>query len=105
VIDAVGVEATWALGLGAVRPGGRIEAVGLGDPSGSLDYFAVIGKEAMITGSFAWVDDDFARAIELVTSDAIDTDGWFTRASFADGQRAFEELVDTTDRFKVVLSP
>jgi 2-desacetyl-2-hydroxyethyl bacteriochlorophyllide A dehydrogenase len=105
VVDAVGVEATWALALRAVRPGGRIEAVGLGAAAGTLDYFAVIGKEATITGSFAWTDEDFARAVELIERGAVDTTGWFTHASFADGQRAFEELVDTTERFKVVLSP
>jgi 2-desacetyl-2-hydroxyethyl bacteriochlorophyllide A dehydrogenase len=105
VIDAVGVEATWALALRAVRPGGRIEAVGLGAGAGTVEYFAVIGKEATITGSFAWTDEDFARALELIEAGEIETAGWFTRASLADGQRAFEELVDTTDRFKVVLTP
>jgi 2-desacetyl-2-hydroxyethyl bacteriochlorophyllide A dehydrogenase len=103
VIDAVGVDATWALAPRAVRPGGRIEAVGLGAGAGALDYFAVIGKEATITGSFAWTDGDFARALELVEAGEVETAGWFTSASLADGQRAFEELVDTTDRFKVVL--
>jgi 2-desacetyl-2-hydroxyethyl bacteriochlorophyllide A dehydrogenase len=105
VIDAVGVQATWALALRALRPGGRIEAVGLGAGAGTVDYFAVIGKEATITGSFAWTDEDFRRALELVEAGAIETAGWFTRATFADGQRAFEELVDTTQRFKVVLAP
>lgn len=105
VIDAVGVEATWALGVRALRPGGRIEAVGLGAPAGQVDFFAVIGKEVKITGSFAWTDDDFTRAIQLIEGGAIDTAGWFTRATFAEGHRAFEDLVDTTDLFKVVLTP
>jgi 2-desacetyl-2-hydroxyethyl bacteriochlorophyllide A dehydrogenase len=105
VIDAAGVAETWAFGLRAVRPGGRIEAVGLGAAVGEVDFFGVIGKEATITGSFAWVDDDFTRALSLIQDGLIDTTGWFTWASFADGQRAFEELVDTTDRFKVVLAP
>lgn len=105
VIDAVGIEETWGLGLRAVRPGGRIEAVGLGASGGMVDFFAVIGKEAAITGSFAWTDEDFTHAIELIEAGAIDTSGWFTRATFADGQRAFEDLVSTTDRFKVVLTP
>ncbi|MGZ8607594.1 MAG: zinc-dependent alcohol dehydrogenase, partial [Actinomycetota bacterium] len=105
VIDAAGFEATWALGLRAVRPGGRIEAVGLGAGAGKIDFFAVAGKEVTITGSFAWTDDDFDRAIELIASGAIDTTGWFTTMPLADGQRAFEELVDTTERFKVVLTP
>jgi 2-desacetyl-2-hydroxyethyl bacteriochlorophyllide A dehydrogenase len=104
-IDAVGVEPTWALALRSIRPGGRLEAVGLGAATVTIDAFAVIGKEATITGSFAWTDDDFGRALALIESGAIDTVGWFTRASFVDGQRAFEELVDSTGRFKVVLSP
>jgi 2-desacetyl-2-hydroxyethyl bacteriochlorophyllide A dehydrogenase len=104
-IDAVGLEATWALALRAIRPGGRVEIVGLGAGAVTLDSFAVIGKEATITGSFAWTDEDFVRALALVEAGAIDTTGWFTDAAFADGQRAFEELVDTTERFKVVLVP
>jgi L-iditol 2-dehydrogenase len=105
VIDAVGVEPTWALALRAVRAGGRIEAVGLGSASGSIDHFAVIGKEATITGSFAWTDEDFGNALALIEAGTIDTTGWFSTMPFADGQRAFEQLVDTTDRFKVVLTP
>jgi 2-desacetyl-2-hydroxyethyl bacteriochlorophyllide A dehydrogenase len=104
-IDAVGVEPTWALALRAVRPAGRIEAVGLGATGGTLDYVGVIGKEATITGSFAWTAEDFARAVDLVEGGALDTAGWFSRATFEEGQHAFEELVDTTERFKVVLSP
>jgi hypothetical protein len=41
----------------------------------------------------------------LIQDGALDTTRWFTRASFADGQRVFEELVAGTDRFKVVLTP
>ncbi len=105
VIDAAGFEATWALALRAVRPGGRIEAVGLGAPAGRVDFFAIAGKEVSVTGSFAWTDDDFARSLELIERGAIDTTGWFTTMPLAEGQRAFEELVDTTERFKVVLVP
>jgi 2-desacetyl-2-hydroxyethyl bacteriochlorophyllide A dehydrogenase len=105
VIDAAGFEATWAMGLRAVRAGGRISEVGLGAGSGTVDFFAVLGKEATITGSYAWSDDDFARAIELLTQGAIDPAGWITTMPLADGQRAFEELVNGAGRFKVVLVP
>ena len=105
VIDAAGFEATWALALRAVRPGGRVEAVGLGMPAGTVDFFAIAGKEIQVTGSFAWTDEDFARALALIEAGAIDTSGWFTTVPLAEGQRAFEELVDTTERFKVVLTP
>ena len=105
VIDAVGVDATWARAIRSVRPGGRIETVGLGAPSVTVDAFGVIGKEVAITGSYAWVDDDFAAAVQMIETGAIDTTGWFTRSTFDEGQRAFEELVDTTGPFKIVLRP
>lgn len=105
VIDAVGVETTWGLALRAVRPGGRVEAVGLGAQKGFVDFFAVAGKEIQITGSFGWTDEDFRRAIGLIEAAEIDTDGWLTSAPLAEGQRAFEQLVDGTELFKVVLVP
>jgi 2-desacetyl-2-hydroxyethyl bacteriochlorophyllide A dehydrogenase len=105
VIDAVGLETTWGVALRLARAGGRIEAVGLGAPRGEIDFFAVGGNELAITGSFGWTEDDFARAVELVASGAIDSTGWISTVPLAEGQRAFEQLVDGTDRFKVVLVP
>lgn len=105
VIDAVGLPSTWGLSLRAVRPGGRIEVVGLGSPTATIDAYALIGKEARITGSFAWTEGDFDRALVLVAAGAIDVEGWFSRLPLVEGQRAFEELVDTQERFKVVLVP
>jgi 2-desacetyl-2-hydroxyethyl bacteriochlorophyllide A dehydrogenase len=105
VIDAAGYEATWAMGLRAVRSGGRIEEVGLGSGSGTVDFFSVLGKEASITGSYAWGDADFSRAIELVSDGALQVDDWITTMSLADGQRAFQELVGAAGHFKVVLVP
>jgi 2-desacetyl-2-hydroxyethyl bacteriochlorophyllide A dehydrogenase len=103
VRPAAGFEATWALGLEAVRPGGRIFEIGLGAPRGTVDYFAVLGKEATITGSYAWTDRDFARALELLVAGALDADGWLTRVPLADGQGAFEDLADQGHPFKVLL--
>ena len=105
VIDAVGVEDTWRTSLRAVRAGGRIEVVGLGAPNGDVDFFGVIGKEAVITGSFACTDDEFAAAAALITRAPIDTTGWFTRAPFAEAPRLFHELAYGMDLFKVVLTP
>jgi 2-desacetyl-2-hydroxyethyl bacteriochlorophyllide A dehydrogenase len=105
VIDAAGYGSTWAMGLRAVRTGGRIEEVGLGAGSGTVDFFAVLGKEATIAGSYGWGDDDFARAVEMIAQGELDPAGWFTTMPLADGQRAFQELLDGAGRFKVVLVP
>ena len=104
VIDAAGYEATWAMGLRAVRTGGRIDEVGLGAASGTVDFFAVLGKEVTIAGSYAWGDEDFARAVELMAQGALDPAGWITTMPVEDGQRAFQELVDGSGRFKIVLT-
>ena len=104
VIDAAGFEATWALGLRAVRTGGRIHEVGLGSGSGTVDFFAVLGKEATITGSYAWSDVDFESAAELIRDGAIDASGWITTMPLVEGQRAFQELVGGAGHFKVVLT-
>jgi 2-desacetyl-2-hydroxyethyl bacteriochlorophyllide A dehydrogenase len=105
VIDAVGLGATWASALRLARAGGRVEAVGLGAASGEIDFFSIVGRELSVTGSFGWTDGDFARAIDLVSHGAIQTEGWFSTFALEDGQRAFEELVDGIDHFKVVLTP
>jgi 2-desacetyl-2-hydroxyethyl bacteriochlorophyllide A dehydrogenase len=106
VIDAAGFEASWALGVKAVRPGGRIVEVGLGAPSGSLDYVAVLGKEATITGSYAWSETDFARSLDLLSRGALDPSGWITTMALDEGQRAFERLTTPgSDLFKVILTP
>ena len=103
VIDAAGFQATWALGLQAVRPGGRILELGLGAPSGMVDFFTVLGKEATIAGSYAWTDQDFARSLELLADGALTPDGWLTRVPLAAGQEAFEDLADHGRPFKVLL--
>lgn len=105
VIDAAGFESTWALALQAVATGGRIYEVGLGSASGTMDYFTVLEKEATITGSYAWTDEDFGRALTLLAEGRLDHDGWITHMPLAHGQRAFEELEEGTGRFKVVLDP
>ena len=106
VIDAAGFEATWALGLRAIRRGGRMEQVGLGAGSGTLDYFAVLGTEATIAGSYGWSEADFARSLELLHVGALAPRGWLTWMPFEDGQQAFERLTNPgTDLFKVVLRP
>jgi len=103
VIDAAGFESTWALGLHSVRAGGRIFEIGLGAPRGTVDFFAVLGKEVSITGSYAWTDRDFARSLELLAEGALDADGWLTRVPLGDGQAAFEDLTDRGRPFKVLL--
>jgi L-iditol 2-dehydrogenase len=105
VIDAVGVPATWSLGLGAVRYGGRIEVVGLGASEGPLSYHALVTKGVTLAGAYACVPADFERSLALLASGEVDVSSWITTMPLADGQRGFETLVDDDRYTKVVLTP
>jgi 2-desacetyl-2-hydroxyethyl bacteriochlorophyllide A dehydrogenase len=105
VIDAAGYPTTWSLALEAVRFGGRIEALGLGAVEGPLAYQSLIAKGVTVVGSYACVPADFARALELLGSGDVDADPLITTMALADGQGAFEALVDGGTYTKVVLVP
>jgi threonine dehydrogenase-like Zn-dependent dehydrogenase len=105
VIDAVGVPATWALALNAVRFGGRVEAVGLGAVEGPVPYQTLVAKGITVAGSYACVPSDLDRALAHLERRDIDVAGWIATMPLADGQRAFEALVDEDRYTKVVLTP
>jgi len=105
VIDAVGLPPTWALALDAVRYGGRIEAIGLGAAEGPVSYHALVTKGVTIVGAYACVPADFERSLALLAGGEVDVGSWITSMPLADGQRAFEALVDDDRYSKVVLTP
>ena len=105
VIDAAGFPATWELALKAVRWGGHVEAIGLGAVEGPVSYHGLVTKGLSVVGSYACVESDFDRALALLASGEVDVAPWITVMPLADGQRAFEALVDDGSMTKVVLVP
>jgi 2-desacetyl-2-hydroxyethyl bacteriochlorophyllide A dehydrogenase len=105
VIDAVGIPSTWELGLDAVRFGGRIEAIGLGAPEGPVSYHALVTKGVTVVGAYACVPADFDRSLVMLAGGEVDVGSWITSVPLADGQIAFETLVDDDRYTKVVLTP
>jgi len=105
VIDAAGFPATWALATDVVRSGGRVDVIGLGATEGPVRYQTVVAKALTVMGAYACVDADFARAVHLLASGAVDPSEWVTTTPLVDGQAAFETLVDGGRQIKVVLVP
>lgn len=66
VVDASGSVSAIRMAMTAMRPGGRLVLVGLGDAP--LPWF---GGRVDLVGSFAYTDADFARAVELLVSGAV----------------------------------
>ena len=87
------------------RPGGHIDIIGLGAVEGPAAYQAIVAKGLTLVGSYACLERDFVRALDLLTSGAVDVDGWIDTMPLADGQAAFEALVDDERFTKVVLTP
>jgi L-iditol 2-dehydrogenase len=105
VIDAAGFAPTWSLATQAARPGGRIDVIGLGAAEGPVSYHAIVAKGLTVVGSYACVEADFTRALHLLASGEVDVDGWTVAMPLADGQSAFEALVDDGRFTKVLLTP
>jgi threonine dehydrogenase-like Zn-dependent dehydrogenase len=66
VIDAVGRASTRQLAVAAVRPGGRVVLLGLHDDVTGFGGHDLVRREVLVTGSYAYTDDEFARALALV---------------------------------------
>jgi threonine dehydrogenase-like Zn-dependent dehydrogenase len=67
IFDAVGSAATHAQSVRSQRPGGVTVWLGLADAAPGFDSTALVRDEKRILGSFAYDDDDFDRAAELVS--------------------------------------
>ncbi len=91
--DAVGLTATIADALASTRLGGAVCLVGMGQPRVDLDAFAVSTMERSLVGSFAYSDDDFRAAVDLVAGAPDVADALVSRVvSLADAPAAFAAL-------------
>ena len=107
VIDAVGSDATRALALQLVRPGGRVVYIGLHDESSLLAANYLVRQEITIQGSFAYTPADFTQALDLLERGVV-TPGpaWIEERPLAEGGAAFAGLLDGTIATpKIILRP
>jgi threonine dehydrogenase-like Zn-dependent dehydrogenase len=104
-VDAAGFEATWRAAIDAVKNGGTVVAVGLGQAEGTLPFNVIVRRAIQLRGQFAYSRADFARAVEILGEADLPLD-WLSDASLADGAQAFANLVARPAEFsKVVLAP
>ena len=106
VIDAVGATPVRTQAIRAVVPGGRVVFIGLHDEESVLPANYIIRQEITFTGSFAYTDDDFAQAVDLLVRGVVQPSvDWLEERPLSDGPSAFAELVDGKARAtKIVLT-
>jgi threonine dehydrogenase-like Zn-dependent dehydrogenase len=107
VIDAVGATPVRAQAIRAVVPGGRVVLIGLHDEESVLPANYIIRQEITVTGSFAYTDSDFAKAVNWLVRRVVQPSyDWLEERPLSDGPSAFAELVDGKAKAaKIVLMP
>jgi threonine dehydrogenase-like Zn-dependent dehydrogenase len=68
VLDAAGAQATRAMAVRLVRPGGRIVCIGLAIDDTTLSFHTVVREQITIIGSYAYTMADFEQAHEWLVS-------------------------------------
>jgi threonine dehydrogenase-like Zn-dependent dehydrogenase len=105
VVDAVGIEQTWTAALKAVRPGGIVDVVGLGQASGIVAVGDIVRSGLTLRGTYAYTRGEFAAALAMLAEQPPST-SWLECLPLAEGPRAFESLATLRARaVKILLSP
>jgi threonine dehydrogenase-like Zn-dependent dehydrogenase len=103
IFDAVGSAATHQSSLDHLIPGGTTVWLGLASPNPGFDAMSIVRQEKNIRGSFAYSDEEFARAIEIAPS--LDLT-WSTTYPLDQGVETFTSLMNgATTPIKALLQP
>jgi threonine dehydrogenase-like Zn-dependent dehydrogenase len=103
VVDAVGIEPTWAAALKAVRPGGIVDVVGLGQNSGVVAVGDIVRSGLTFRGTYAYTREDFAAALAML-AERPPPASWLERMPLREGPAAFEAAAGA-QAVKILLQP
>jgi threonine dehydrogenase-like Zn-dependent dehydrogenase len=102
VIDAVGIEPTWRGGIAAVRSGGSVCIVGLGQAEGGIPIGDLVRRGVTVRGHYAYSRADFEAALALL-ADAPPPLDWVDVVGLDDAADSFRRLVEEPDAVTKVL--
>ena len=102
VVDAVGVEATWRAGVAAVRSGGSVCVVGLGQADGAMPMGELVRRGVTVRGHYAYTRDDFTAALEMLGHRPPPLD-WLEVVGLDAAAEGFRRLVDEPETVTKVL--
>ena len=75
--------------IGGGQIGGTLALIGLGEGETTLNFLPVVAKELNIRGSYCYSDDDFERALELITSGQVQIQSMIQTAPLNEGPAYF----------------
>ena len=92
VIDAVGMKATRAMAISAVKPGGVVVHVGLGDWASEIDMRKLTLAEITLAGVYTYSTADLRAAALALHEGAFGDLAWVEERPLAEGAKAFQDL-------------
>lgn len=105
VLDAAGAQATRAMAVELVRPGGRVVCVGLAADDTTLSFHTIVREQITIIGSYAYTMADFEQALEWLASGRASLGELAPVLPLEQGPEMFAQLVQgPPDQVKVFLA-
>jgi threonine dehydrogenase-like Zn-dependent dehydrogenase len=93
VIDAVGFRGTRVFACAAVRPGGVICHIGLGDSDDGLDIRRITLQEITFFGTYTYTDQDFRDTAQAMFDGRFGDLDWVQRQDLDSGGQAFADIL------------
>ncbi|KAF2668429.1 hypothetical protein BT63DRAFT_433226 [Microthyrium microscopicum] len=93
VIDATGAPPCIQMGIHVLRAGGVYCQAGMGAPEVNFPIMTMCSKELTVKGCFRYGPGDYAMAVNLLSSGAIDVKKLITRkVKFEEAEEAFKDV-------------
>lgn len=92
-LDAVGREETRRHSLRALSPLGTAVWIGLAADEMGLSAYEIVLQERRVQGSYAYAEDDYARALDLITSGTVRLETLIQRFPLEEGAAVFRDLL------------
>jgi (R,R)-butanediol dehydrogenase / meso-butanediol dehydrogenase / diacetyl reductase len=105
VLDAAGAQATRAIAVDLVRPGGRVVCIGLAADDTTLSFHTVVREQITIIGSYAYTMADFEQSLEWLAAGRASLGELTPILPLEEGPDAFARLAEAPpDQVKVFLA-
>ena len=106
VIDGVGYVATREQASEAVRPGGIIVHIGLGQDLGGLHIRRMTLQEITFTGTYTYTSKDFRDTAQAMMNGTLGDLSWTETRPLSHGAQAFQDIRSGTSQApKIILKP
>ncbi len=106
VVDAVGFSKTRESACSAVKSGGVIVHIGLGDAAGGLDIRRMTLQEITFIGTYTYTAADFRDTASAIFNGSLGSLDWIDIRPLSEGARAFRDIDEGNAAApKIILQP